>query len=79
MNFFSWSSKLHLYYLLIPLALAQYEAALGMVEENQCLDQILSQIESDIIEEVAVVSTSEVEGLGDSGILYVCTCKCFCY
>ena len=40
MNFFSWPSKL-----LIPLALAQYEAALEMVEENQCSDQIPSQIE----------------------------------
>ena len=38
------------------MALAQYEAALGMVEENQYSDQILSQIESGIIE-VAVVST----------------------
>ena len=44
-----------------------------MVEENQCSDQIPSQIESDKIEAVAVVSTSEVEGLGDSGtvLLYV--------
>ena len=45
-----------------------------MVEENQCSDQIRSQIERVfIIEEVVVVSTSEVEELGDSGtvLLYV--------
>ena len=44
-----------------------------MVEENQCSDQISNQIESEVIKEVAVVSTSEVEGLGDSGtvLLYV--------
>ena len=45
-----------------------------MVEENQCSDQILSQIERVIIilEEVAVVSTSEVEELGDSGTVFLC-------
>ena len=44
-----------------------------MVEKNQCSNQILSQIESDITEGVDVVSTSEVEGVGDSGtvLLYV--------
>ena len=45
-NFNSLPCKLYLYELLIRPALAQYKDALEKVEENQCSDNIPSQIES---------------------------------
>ena len=50
---------------------------MGLVEENQCLNRFLVRLKESIIEEVAVVSISEVEGLSDSGsVVCMCTCKC---